>query len=525
MKAIKLVDIDSSSKPIDPTNAKRHKVPDIFVGKDVLELVSSAMYIDPMTIYREYIQNAADAVEAAHISGTLAEAEQGRVEISVDASSRTVKIRDNGCGIPFEDFGFRLTALGGSTKRGLPARGFRGVGRLAGLAYTQELIFRSRVAGESYVSQLKWDCRELKRKLGNSSDQIGLADLVSKVTTLERVKLENVPERFFEVEMRGVIRLSDDRLVSPIAISNYLSQIAPVPFSPEFRFGKELSHSLSKHVNLGELEIRINGTQEPIYRPHRDTIDVSAKSVLQYNSLELFELASLDEGMAAVAWVLHHDYEGALSAGTLVKGLRIRSGNIQIGDHKVLDSLFPEPRFNSWSVGEVHIIDKRIVPNARRDQFEQNIHFHNLINQLTPSARNIAKRCRTSSVRRKKWRDFELCVRNSEETIGIISQASVSKLNRNQLALTVEQSLLKMRNIANHDLLSDKAAELESTLEALRKNLQDSMNDDLTSSSPLSRLPEDKRKVYEYFFEMIYECSANKAVAKSLIDRIILKLK
>ena len=35
------------------------------VGKDVLELLSTAMYVDPLTIYREYVQNAADAIDEA----------------------------------------------------------------------------------------------------------------------------------------------------------------------------------------------------------------------------------------------------------------------------------------------------------------------------------------------------------------------------------------------------------------------------------------------------------------------------
>ena len=35
------------------------------IGKDVLELLSSAMYIDPLSIYREYVQNAADSIDAA----------------------------------------------------------------------------------------------------------------------------------------------------------------------------------------------------------------------------------------------------------------------------------------------------------------------------------------------------------------------------------------------------------------------------------------------------------------------------
>ena len=45
------------------------RFPDITIGPDILELLSSAMYVDPMTIYREYVQNAADAVDAARHSG------------------------------------------------------------------------------------------------------------------------------------------------------------------------------------------------------------------------------------------------------------------------------------------------------------------------------------------------------------------------------------------------------------------------------------------------------------------------
>ena len=60
----------SQATPVaDDRAAKQHELPEIVIGKDVLELVSSAMYIDPMTVYREYIQNAADAVDAARAAG------------------------------------------------------------------------------------------------------------------------------------------------------------------------------------------------------------------------------------------------------------------------------------------------------------------------------------------------------------------------------------------------------------------------------------------------------------------------
>src|SRR5689334_15907703 len=78
------------------SNTARVALDEIVIGKDVLELLSSAMYVDPMTIYREYIQNAADAIDDARRLGSIGAAERGRVDISVDPSTRSVRIRDNG---------------------------------------------------------------------------------------------------------------------------------------------------------------------------------------------------------------------------------------------------------------------------------------------------------------------------------------------------------------------------------------------------------------------------------------------
>jgi len=49
------------------TNKKIQKptVSAMVVGKDILELVSGGMYIDPMSMIREYIQNAVDSIDEA----------------------------------------------------------------------------------------------------------------------------------------------------------------------------------------------------------------------------------------------------------------------------------------------------------------------------------------------------------------------------------------------------------------------------------------------------------------------------
>lgn len=81
----------------------------------------------------------------------------------------------------------------------------------------------------------------------------------------------------------------------------------------------------------------------------------------------------------------------AIPASTNVRGLRLRVGNIQVGGDKLLEDLFPEPRFNSWSVGEIHILDQRVTPNGRRDHCEQNVHYLNILNHLGPSFEILTK--------------------------------------------------------------------------------------------------------------------------------------
>src|ERR1700730_13953727 len=103
----------------------------VHIGKDLIELVTSGMYVFPVTIYREYVQNAADAIDAARAQGLIAATERGQILIDIDHEHRSVAIRDNGCGIPVSTALQTLLAMGGSPKRGTRARGFRGVGRLS----------------------------------------------------------------------------------------------------------------------------------------------------------------------------------------------------------------------------------------------------------------------------------------------------------------------------------------------------------------------------------------------------------
>lgn len=493
----------------------------IVVGKDILEVLSSAMYVDPLAIYREYIQNSADAIDEARRAGLLDSHDPGIVEIEIDFEKRAAKIRDNGTGIPKAEFETRMASFGASAKRGTTARGFRGVGRLSGLAYCQELVFRSRAAGESFVSEFRWDCRTAKALLRSADFAGDLAAVVAQSVQVRRIDGRKWPEHFFEVELRGVPRLRNDCLLNPTTLEEYLSQVAPIPFTPEFRFTDEITAMLQEHVGLTNITLKIAGSSNLTFRPHRDIFEVSG-GVDTFQELQRIQIPGSDGGTAAIGWVLHHGYKGAVPNANL-KGLRLRSGNIQVGDGAILEHLFAETRFNSWCVGEVHVIDSRIVPNGRRDHYEQNVHFTNLINQLSPIAREISTRCRQSSIRRNCLRQFERQQDQVRRDLEIVKQGSLGAGERQLFVSQIEQALDSMDKALLKDVLKPDVPTLTPVIAKLRRDLAkvDAAN---YRSKILARLAPAKRRAYEQVFALLYECSTDKASTKLLIDRMLARI-
>lgn len=507
------------SKP----NSWRHNTTPAIIGKDLLELFSHSMYVDPITIYREYVQNAADAIDEAHNVGLLVSTNPGKVEISIDINNRTVRIRDNGAGVKQDKFEEVLTSFGASLKRGTQARGFRGIGRLAGLGYCQELIFRSRSLGESDISEMCWDCRNIKAELHSINSNRSLIDLVDGVVSVRRVDGQDWPEHFFEVELRGAVRLKNDSLLNNLAVYDYLSEIAPVPFSPEFAFGSEITSALSNHIPLGNLDIRIEGISDPVYRPHRNDFQVRGGVHDEFTDVEVRLIPASDEQDGAIAWFLHHGYNGAIP-NPQIRGLRLRTGNIQVGGRDVLEELFPEQRFNSWAVGEIHTIDKRIIPNGRRDNYEQNVHFTHLTNHISPIARQISARCRQSSILRNlvhTFRRHEALVNNKLQAI---TQGGLDPTSRQKQVNEIDELVTRMRGILSRSILpADMQKSLKRSVDKLEKKSEEARTYE-GIAEPLTQLSANKRKAYQKIIALIYECSSNHSNAHSLVESILKKL-
>ena len=67
---------------------------------------------------------------------------------------------------------------------------------------------------------------------------------------------------------------------------------------------------------------------------------------------------------------------------------------------EIFNIVFKDARFNGWSIGEIFAIDKLLVPNARRDNFEKNPAYFALFEQLMTIAAGITKDIRAASLKR-----------------------------------------------------------------------------------------------------------------------------
>ena len=446
----------------------------VIVGKDILDLLAGSMYINPLNIYREYVQNAADAIDEARDKG-LPFTRQPDVEILFDHVERSVKIRDSGIGIPSNEFVQRLTTIGASQKRGKQLRGFRGVGRLSGLGFCQELIFRSRAEGDSKVSEIRWDGRTLREKMRDQNFNGGLAEIIQAAVTENTVPADGFPNRFFEVELRKVSRLRNDLLLNEDTVRSYLSQVAPVPFKKDFQFGKDIQKHLETHGIRAPIHIEINDGKGQIFHRAQNEILLTDTAFDPVRAIKYVEYQGSDGEICAIGWITDHSYAGAIPKKHGLGGIRLRAGNIQIGDESILADFFPEARFAGWAIGDIHIISPKILPNGRRDEFEPSMHYSHLQEELTLQAKKITQLIRERSAQRNRLRSVQQQLGAAHEWIKVAAEKPLPplliKVLQDVAVLKLAQAVKEAAKLENESedqaLAATRILEVETALSEL----------------------------------------------------------
>lgn len=491
----------------------------IQVGKYTLESLTTGMYADPKIIYREYIQNSVDALETA-VQDNLIEPQSMKIDIIVDEENSYISISDNGTGIPSEKAVSTLMNIGSSTKRHSNNRGFRGIGRLGGMSYCGRLVFTTSAENEREKTVVEFDCAKLRKLLvPGANEEMDLSTVLSNVTTVKKEE-EKKERHYFIVEMFDVSGFSD--LLNIEIAYSYISQVAPLPYksrlffyTPDLhRFLDENGYAIEEFpLFLGENAREL----EPVYKPnrHRYHSDRNKKKNDEILSLRTFRV-EVEGELYALGWYGVCNWLGSLSDRE-ISGMRVRKGNILIGDNHTLNSIFREPRFNGWTQGELFVVTDKLIPNARRDDFEQNESYYKLIDALKEGiGLEITKLIReASSIRNdssaKVITEVQRQVNDASVTVQEGFNSSVDK-TRLVDDLTEAAELLKKTKV--RDELKQKKAALEEELEKTIEDVRNSNNYKVNQVN--TGIDKKSKKILAVVTNILSE-----KLARSLVDDII----
>ena len=479
------------------------------VGADILNLVTTGMYHTPLAIYREYIQNCADAIEGS------AWPERGRIDVSMDPGQRSVKIRDNGPGLTHAGAKRELIPIARSRKRRGVDRGFRGIGRLSGLAFADKVTFRTRTRETQPVTEITWDGTMLRASAVGGRDP---GQIIQDCVEVSRIAGTGWPDRFFEVEIGQVARHAAGHILNREAVQRYIGEVCPVPMSEDFPFAREVEKLFVGTCQPLTVEVALDGESEPIRRRLRGGLKFSDDRTDSFIELQPLRIPATDNDTdAAVGWIAHSSYLGAIPKELGVRGLRLREGNIQIGGDDVFDPLFREERFNRWCVGELHIVDERLLPNGRRDYFEPGPHMRQIENHFETVIRGIVSRCREASSARNQTRKVQATLERTESAHDL---ACSGYLKANDARALVERALQSVQTL--EEALSATDPDQEKTITELAL-----LKAKLAQFRPrrgrprMGKVRSQEIATYQRIFQALTELSPSPRVAKEMIEGVL----
>lgn len=356
------------------------------IGKNVIEHLTTAMYENNNIIYREYIQNSADSIDKAIRNGLLKK-EDAYIDVEIDSQKRNVIIYDNAVGICKDLFKKKLLNIADSDKDRNEDKGFRGIGRLGGLACCNKLIFSSSCKGEAVKFIMEWDAKTLRKVINDPKQRPSASDLVDMVTSFSEEDCD-INDHFFEVQLVDIIK-ENDELLDKKNVREYLQAVAPLPYQNGFLFQKKIYEYVNKNnLKLDEYKILLNGDQ--LFKGYTtDLYEGTADKKTKYDSitdLEFKQFYDKDNILLGWMWYGISSFKKQVPSINKMRGIRLRKENIQIGNSETISypRFFKEPRGNYYFIGEIFAVHKELVPNARRDYFNINVTCRTFEDALKP---------------------------------------------------------------------------------------------------------------------------------------------
>ncbi len=509
----------------------------IKIGKFVLENLTSGMYEDSKIIYREYIQNSADQIDKAN-KYDLFKGEKLFIDVKISESKRNVTIKDNATGIKKNEIHETLAHIADSNKERGVDKGFRGIGRLGGLAYCKTLKFITSYKGESEKTIMTWDAEKIKMLINDKNSKISVQEIMQEVITYEYVEEES-DAHYFTVEMLGITE-ENSSLLDIDEVRKYIEWNCPVPIENKFLFLKKIKeYSESLGLLTDEYDIYLNN--DDIRKPYTTRFkDTNGKTYDEMRDVAFETFQDENGDLIAWSWIGITSYEKNIPQKyNDSKGIRLRKENIQIGDSNTLNKFFSEARGNGYFVGEVHVVHKDLIPNARRDYFNETktlVCFEQLFEKyanelkkvyyMANEYKNAVKKINAYEnlkneipkfVDKKEKEEYDKKLEKSKKS----AEDSKKKMNKihvkkDETNLT-EKVVTSFENTYKKEIKTDDEITEDKTSKVFKEKKYDNRRMFLTSE--LDKLGKSERKVVEKIYKIIKE-NLPADQSNELIDKI-----
>ena len=334
---------------------KRKK--EAFAYGSVLDALGQGLYPDKRHVIREFVQNACDAVrEFQRVTGT-----KPPPPIEVRIARPSITVFDRGIGMDrrlMEQYRY----VGFSEKEVAENVGFRGIGKIAGIAVAKKIIVTSSRFGVPKRFRVEIHADEMLQKVQRERNP-PLEGLMRDFTQLTMA--DDKKEAHFTVVELHEIRDDSIELYNTEWLRSYLQRNLPLPFDPAFPFARDIAEKLYLNVpDFFEVGVMMDG--QALYKPY-------LANCLAPEFEPIFADDTAEGPLLAYSWYCMHASKGQFPEKE-TRGLVYRFKNFAVGTpqlpRETLWTASPERAF--YFFGELHALDNGLVPASDRDEFEDN---------------------------------------------------------------------------------------------------------------------------------------------------------
>ena len=352
---------------------------------------------------------------------------------------------------------------------------------------------------------------------------------------------ETTEEHYFEVELFDINKENTD-LLNNTKVCEYLSFVAPVPYKNTFILRSQIyNHAQNIGYKIDEYCIRVNGYQ--IFKEYTTKLKEQSGSALrnydEISRLEFKDFCDASGKLIAWMWVGLSRFEKQIPKVNTMRGLRVRSGNIQLGNDDVLKDLFKEPRGNYYFVGEVFAVSKELIPNSQRDYFNENkmrVLFEDLLREyffdVLHKLYYEANRVKNDYKRQEEYIAKVAEYQKKEKEQGFVNEDERQKLkfDIDKAKKSAEEARKRLDKIDDSDGSSPlsevrrnigqkyKANKLKKQAETTAVVVEDDKKKSFVTSG-MSKLSRSERKIVSKILSIITDI-APKEVAEQIIEKM-----